>query len=91
MTPNHGRPVKTFSEALFLREPMIQRDRKEFALRLICWDDYKKLSLSTKADDLFVIGYGDAAGAALKDVNLEILEAEKFDEIKYILGISNAY
>lgn len=50
-----------------------------------------KTSLSTKADDLFVIGYGDAAGAALKDVNLEILEAEKFDEIKYILGISNAY
>ena len=91
VTPNHGRPVKTFSEALFLREPMIQRDRKEFALRLICWDDYKKHSLSTKADDLFVIGYGDAAGAALKDVNLEILEAEKFDEIKYILGISNAY
>lgn len=91
VTPNNGRPVKTFSEALFLREPMIQRDRKEFALRLICWNDYKKLSPSKKADDLIVIGYGDATGATLKDVNLEILEAEKFDEIKYILGISNAY
>ncbi|WP_273829239.1 hypothetical protein [Pseudomonas sp. SBT1-2] len=91
VTPNLGRPVKTFSEANFFREPMIQKDKKEFALRFIRWDDYKKLALKTKADDFFVIGDGDIENLDFKDVNLEILGAEKFDEIKYMMGISNAY
>jgi hypothetical protein len=91
VTPNHGRPVKTFSEAQFFREPLVQKDRKEFVLRFIRWDDYKNLALKIKADDFFVIGDGDIAGLDIKDVNLEILGAEKFDEIKYVMGISNAY
>lgn len=89
--PNHGRPVKAFSEAYFFREPMIQKDKKEFALRLIRWDDFKNIALKTKADDLFVIGDGDITCMDVKDVNLEVLGAEKFDEIKYMMGISNAY
>jgi hypothetical protein len=91
VVPNHGRPVKAFSEAHFFREPMVQKSRKEFVLRFIRWDDYKQLMLKTKADDLFVIGSGDIASTDTKDVNLEVLGAEKFDEIKYIMGISNAY
>lgn len=88
---NHGRPVKAFSETYFFREPMIQKDKKEFALRFIRWDDYKNIALKTKADDLFVIGDGDITCVDVKDVNLEVLGAEKFDEIKYMMGISNVY
>jgi hypothetical protein len=89
--PNHGRPVRIFSEAYFFREPMVQKDKKEFVLRLIRWDDYKNLPLQAKADDFFVVGHGDIANFDVKDVNLEILDAENFDEIKYMMGISNAY
>ncbi len=91
VVPNHGRPVKIFSEAYFFREPMIQKDKREFALRLIRWDDYKNIALKAKADDFFVIGHGDITCVDFKDVNLEVLGAEKFDEIKYVMGISNAY
>lgn len=89
--PNLGRPVKAFSEVHFLREPMAQKDKKEFVLRFICLAEYKKLALKTKADDLFVIGDGDITGIDVKDINLEVLAAEKFDEIKYMMGMSNAY
>jgi hypothetical protein len=70
---------------------MVQKDKKEFVLRLIRWDDYKNLPLQAKADDFFVVGHGDIANFDVKDVNLEILDAENFDEIKYMMGISNAY
>lgn len=89
--PNLGRPVKAFSEVSFFREPMVSKDKKEFSLRLIRWDDYKNLQLKNKADDFFVIGAGDIATLDLKDINLETLGAENFDEIKYMLGVSNAY
>jgi hypothetical protein len=89
--PNHGCPVKNFSEAYFLREPMVMKEKKEFSLRLIRWCDYINISLNSKADDLFVIGHGDITGLDLKDVNLEILDAENFNEIRYVMGIDNAY
>jgi hypothetical protein len=89
--PNHGRPVKTFSEMHFFREPMVRKDQKEFALRLIRWNDYKHITINTKPDDIFVLGHGDISNLDVKDVNLEILDAENFDEIRYMMGIDNAY
>ncbi|MFQ6291565.1 hypothetical protein ACLMO3_14545 [Yersinia enterocolitica] len=91
VVPNLGRPVKAFSEISFFREPMVLKDKKEFVLRFIRWGDYKNLQLKIKADDFFVIGDGDITSLNLQDVNLEILGAEKFDEIKYMMGMSNAY
>jgi hypothetical protein len=91
VVPNHGRPVKTFSEAQFFREPIVQKDKKEFDLRFIRWDDFRRLSSKMKADDLYVIGDGDTSCLDVKDVNLEVLGAERFDEIKYVMGIGNAY
>ncbi|EDM83335.1 hypothetical protein [Limnobacter sp. MED105] len=91
VVPNLGRPVKTFAETHFFREPMVQKDKKEFVLRLIRWEDYKKLTHKVKADDFFVIGHGDTTGIDTKDINLEVLGAEKFDEIRYLMGISNVY
>lgn len=88
---NHGRPSKIFLETYFFREPMVQKDKKEFSLRLIRWDEYRTLTTKIKADDLYVIGDGDISDLGLKDVNLQILEAERLEEIKYMLGISNAY
>lgn len=91
LVPNHGRPVKAFSEAYFFREPMVLKDKKEFVLRFIRWDDYRNMALKTKPDDLFVIGDGDISSLYIKDVNLEFLGVENFGEIKYLMGISNAY
>lgn len=89
--PNLGRPVNTFSKRSFFRDPIVTKDKKEFVLRFIRWDDYKNLHLETKADDFFVIGNGDITSLDLQDINLEILGAEKLDEIKYIMGMTNAY
>ena len=89
--PNHGRPVNHFSEDYFFREPLIQKHRREFALRIIRWNDYKLLGHKTSPDDLFVIGSGDCPGINARDINVEVLGAENFDEIEYVMGISNAY
>ncbi|MFP1821060.1 hypothetical protein [Lonsdalea quercina] len=89
--PNIGRHVKAFSEKKFFSEPIVTRDKKEFVLRFIRWDDYKNLHPKVKADDFFVIGDGDVTELDLRDVNLESLGAAKFDEIKYMMGISNGY
>lgn len=91
VVPNLGRPVRAFSEVNFFREPIVQRDKKEFVLRLICLRGYQGLALKTKPDDLFVLGDGELMDLDVKDVNVEVLGAEHFEEIKYIMGISNAY
>jgi len=88
---NHGRPVKNFSEAQFFREPLVQKDRKEFVLRLIRWSDYINLSSPIKADDFFVLGTGDITSLNFQDINLEALGSETFGEIKYMIGLVNAY
>lgn len=90
ITPNLGRPIKSFSETHFFREPLVVKDKREFLLRLIRWDDYKNLKAKQKPDDLFVIGRGDI-DIDTKDVNLEVLAAERLDEIKYMMRMSNAY
>ncbi|AIR61558.1 hypothetical protein LH23_13110 [Cedecea neteri] len=89
--PNIGRHVNSFSEKKFFSEPIVTRDKKEFVLRFIRWDDYRNLHPKIKADDFFVIGDGDVTELDLRDVNLEALGAEKFDEVKYMMGISNGY
>jgi len=91
VVPNHGRPVKMFLADNFFREPIVQKEKKEFHLRFIRWDDYRTIAFKIKPDDLFVIGHGDITNVDVKDVNLEVLGSEKFDEIKYMMGISNAY
>lgn len=88
---NDGRPIKKFSSTSFFREPMTVRSRKEFSLRLIRWADYINLQFPVKADDLFVIGYGPEIEIDLLDINVEILQSEDFKEIKYMVGISDAY
>lgn len=91
VTPNIGRPVNTFSAKFFFREPIVTKDKKEFALRFIRWEDYKKLHIETKPDDFFAIGDGDISSQDLQDVNIEVLGAEKIDEIKYMMGMTDAY
>jgi len=89
--PNLGLIATEFSEKNFFREPMIQKDRKEFALRLISWNEYKNIQLQKKADDFFIIGYGEIANLDLQDINVENLGSEKLEEVKYIMGISDVY
>ncbi|QDD89700.1 hypothetical protein [Pseudomonas oryzihabitans] len=89
--PNLGLTAMDFSEKNFFREPMANKDRKEFALRLISWNEYKGIQLQKKADDFFVIGYGNTAELDLQDINVENLACEKLEEVKYMLGISDVY
>lgn len=93
VTVNLGRQTNAFVESHFFRDPVVNKDRKEFVLRLICWDRYKQLAIKNKPDDLFVIGDGDGKHECmdLKDVNVEVLAAERFEEVQYILGIADAY
>lgn len=86
---NDGRVAGAFNEALFLREPMVTKEKREFLLRLVRWESHQKLLETPKADDLFFLGtqrYGDID---MKDVNVEELASESFDEINYMMGLSD--
>jgi hypothetical protein len=89
--PNLGKPVNAFSGTYFFRDPLVQKEKKEFSLRLISLAHYKGLALPAKPDDLFVIGSGTIEEIDLRDVNIEVLAVENFDELKYVLGISHGY
>ncbi|WP_081280673.1 hypothetical protein [Xanthomonas arboricola] len=88
---NHGRPIKKFYESSFFRDPMVNKEKKEFVLRLIRWADYKGLAGVSKADDVFVIGDGCVECIDTKDINLEILASEKFAEVQYMMGLKDGY
>lgn len=86
---------KLFS-ARFLRQPMKRKqdgkEQAEFSLRLIGWNgDTLPVLRRCKPKDVFVLGVGDLSKLKLSDVNVEILEADSLKEIKYMMGVSNAY
>lgn len=92
--PNDGHVAGVFDESWFLREPMIQKGergivKREFGLRLLRWNSPGSVLSKRKGDDLFVLGSGGHAGLDTKDVNVEELATESFDEIKYMIGLSD--
>lgn len=86
---NDGIVASVFNEALFFREPMSHRDKREFALRITRWDPHGLLLDKRKADDLFVLGEGGYAGLSTTDVNIEELATDSFNEINYMIGLSD--
>ena len=94
--PNDGYFANEFDEGRFLREPMTQKGergilKREFDLRLLRWDTHESLLNKRKSDDLFVLGSGGYGGLDIEDVNLEELATDSFDEIKYMIGLSDVY
>ncbi len=89
--PNLGYLVKDFVESHFFREPIVQRDKKEFHLRLIRWEEFEKVKPAKKPDDLFLVGKADISTLNLQDVNVEVLDVENFGELEYLLGMKDGY
>jgi len=85
-----------FEESHFFRDSMQSKIahgkiHREFVLRLLCWEDNGEVMNSRKCDDLFIIGNPSCEEIDLIDVNVEKLDGVTFQEIKYIMGVSNAY
>jgi predicted amino acid-binding ACT domain protein len=85
-----------FEETFFLREPLFckvvgGKVKREFALRILSWDDHGELLNNRKCDDLFIIGEPDCNSLDTVDVNVERLAGATMKEIKYVMGVSNVY
>ena len=85
-----------FQESRFFREPMLSKKsgakiQREFAIRLLSWDDHRIVLNDRKCDDLFIIGEPDCSLLDTVDVNVERLSGATMKEIKYIMGVSDVY
>lgn len=85
-----------FHESYFFRDPLSSKRvggkvQREFALRIVSWNDHGKLLNTRKCDDLFIIGDPSCDSLDTVDVNVERLAGATVKEIKYIMGVSNVY
>jgi hypothetical protein len=85
-----------FEELFFFREPLSSKAtggkvKREFALRILSWEDHGKVLNNRKCDDLFIIGDPDCEFLDTVDVNVELVAGATMMEIKYIMGVSNVY
>ena len=84
---NDGRVAGTFNPSLFLRDPMVTKEKREFLLRLVRWKTHRRLLETPKADDLFFLGSGESDNLNTEDVNVEVLASDSFVEINYMMGL----
>jgi len=85
-----------FEESFFFRDPMSSKSpggkvKREFALRILSWNDRGTVLDKRKCDDLFIIGELDCNSLDTTDVNVERLAGATMKEIKYLMGVSNVY
>lgn len=85
-----------FQESRFFREPMSSKKtgaktQREFAIRLLSWEDSGKVLNNKKCDDLFIIGEPDCDSLDTVDVNVEPLKGVTIKEVKYVMGVSNVH
>ncbi|MDA8505345.1 hypothetical protein NNO02_23250, partial [Citrobacter sp. Awk 2] len=77
------------------RDPIIsKRDgnlNREFHIRTLQTDEHLSILSKVKPADLFVIGESDFNELDVLDVNIESLGTKSFNEVKFMLGISDAY
>ncbi len=86
---NDGRVAGAFNEALFLREPMVIKEKREFLLRIVRWQSHRKFLETPKADDLFFLGTQSYGEISTEDVTVEELASDSFNEINYMMGLSD--
>lgn len=92
--PNDGQMADVFDAAWLFREPMLQKGergvvKREFGLRLLRWHSHGTVLNEKKCDDLFVLGSGGHADLNTRDVNVQELATDSFDEIKFMMGLSD--
>lgn len=87
---NDGVVAGVFNEALFFRDPIVSKEKREFVLRILRWEPSGSLLDKRKADDLFILGEGGYAGLSTTDVCIEELATDSFNEIYYMIGLSDA-
>lgn len=85
-----------FQESRFFREPMSSKNpggkiQREFALRLLSWEDHGKVLNNRKCNDLFIIDEPDCDSLDTIDVTVEPLADVTMKEIKYVMGVSDVY
>jgi hypothetical protein len=85
-----------FEERSFFRTPITQRSatgpvKREFSVRMLRWEDHGPVLNNVKCDDLFIIGEPSCDVLNTVDVNVEYLAATTLQEIKFLLGISDAF
>lgn len=93
---NDGLVAGRFDETRFAREPMTKSGEcgaveREFHIRLLMWDSTDVILNRRKGHDLFILGEGDNSMVDDKDINVEMLAASSLKEIKFMMGLSNAY
>lgn len=93
---NDGYVANVFFENMFLREPMTQKGergavKREFHIRILNWAKNREILNKRKGDDLFVLGTDGFSGLNVEDVNVEELGSDSFNEIKYLIGLSDVY
>jgi hypothetical protein len=85
-----------FEESWFFRDPFTSKGaggavRREFALRMLRWEDHGAVLNNRKCDDLFIVGEPSCDALNRVDVNVEHLSATSFKEVKYVLGVGDVY
>lgn len=85
-----------FDESRFFKDPIVKKTKgadfqREFALRIIAWQDAIPTINNKKADDIFIISSSIPSGLDTRDINIELLSTSSLAEIKYIMGISNVF
>jgi hypothetical protein len=82
---------RQFELAHFFRQPLVQKARREFQLRILRWETNETALSRHKADDLFVIGQNVYTALDTKDVCVEVLETATVKEVAFLTGVSHTY
>jgi hypothetical protein len=84
-----------FDLAYFARAPVVSpnknRPDREFAIRLLRFETDPQALSTPKCDDLFVISTKRYPEIRRLDINEERLATETLQQVKYVLGVSDAY
>ena len=93
---NDGFVADAFEEGRFFKDPMAQKGdqgsvKREFNIRLLRFSSHGTVLNKRKGDDIFVLGKGGFDAIEIEDVNLEELTTNSFNQIKYMIGLSDVY
>lgn len=94
ITFNNGFIGGKFQKEVFFRKSIVNYKNseiiaREFDIRLLRWEVFQEISMEYRVDDLLAIGTLLPEYIGPKDVKVDKLAAASFDEIKYMIGVSN--
>ncbi|MGA3129612.1 MAG: hypothetical protein ABSD59_02355 [Terracidiphilus sp.] len=84
-----------FDKSLFFREPLREKKngevKREFAMRMLRWEDHAALLDEQKLDDLFIVGDLEIGSLETSDVEVERISTTSLKELNYLIGVSDVY